>query len=141
MTRKAGKTRAHSRVRKASVSKKRAVPLRADPPKVRETSRSVRLAAPSPMQDTWDYGIDAWQRSILFLDALRRRANDMLAHEWAGKPPLLDFVLAKLPGGARTVRRQGERLPRRAWQARPLTRIRRHGDGGADDYRVAACAA
>jgi len=37
------------------------------------------------------YQIDLWQRSILFLDALRQRANNMLEHERAGLPPLLDF--------------------------------------------------
>ena len=34
---------------------------------------------------------DVWERSILFLDTLRQRADDLLAHERAGKPPLLDF--------------------------------------------------
>ncbi len=37
------------------------------------------------------YQIDRWQRTILFLDTLRQRANNMLAHEAAGMPPLLDF--------------------------------------------------
>ncbi len=37
------------------------------------------------------YQIDLWQRSVLFLDILRERANNMLAHEQAGLPPLLDF--------------------------------------------------
>ncbi|MBE0612729.1 MAG: DUF3141 domain-containing protein [Burkholderiales bacterium] len=39
----------------------------------------------------WQYQVDLWQRSILFLDILRERANNMLAHEQAGLPPLLDF--------------------------------------------------
>ena len=39
----------------------------------------------------WKYQLDLWQRSILFLDILRERANNMLAHEQAGLPPLLDF--------------------------------------------------
>ena len=38
-----------------------------------------------------EYGRDLWQRSILFLDTLRERANNMLDHERAGLPPLLDF--------------------------------------------------
>jgi len=91
MTQKAGKTKADGRAREARVSKKRAVPLRAERPKVRETSRSARLTTPVPLPDAWDYGFDAWQRTVLFVDALRQRANDMLAHERAGKPPLLDF--------------------------------------------------
>jgi len=39
----------------------------------------------------WKYQVDLWQRSILFLDILRERANNMLAHEQAGLPPLLAF--------------------------------------------------
>lgn len=37
------------------------------------------------------YQTDRWQRSVLFLDMLRERADNMLAHEEAGMPPLLDF--------------------------------------------------
>jgi hypothetical protein len=39
----------------------------------------------------YHYQRDFWERSILFLDTLRQRADDLLAHERAGKPPLLDF--------------------------------------------------
>ncbi len=38
-----------------------------------------------------EYGRDLWQRSVLFLDTLRERADNMLDHERAGLPPLLDF--------------------------------------------------
>jgi hypothetical protein len=38
-----------------------------------------------------EYGLDAWQRLVLFLDLLRQRGDDMLAHESAGLPPLLAF--------------------------------------------------
>ncbi len=41
--------------------------------------------------DWADYQIDAWQRSILFFDTLRQRADNMNEHEKAGMPPLLDF--------------------------------------------------
>ncbi len=41
--------------------------------------------------ELWSYGIDAWQRSILFWDVLRRRANIMMEHEEAGMPPVLTF--------------------------------------------------
>jgi len=34
---------------------------------------------------------DVFARSILFMDTLRERADIMIAHERAGKPPLLDF--------------------------------------------------
>jgi len=40
-------------------------------------------------QDAWQYGIDRVQRSVLFWDTLRQRGNNYLAHEAAGKPPLL----------------------------------------------------
>jgi len=39
----------------------------------------------------WAYSIDAWQRSVLFWDVLRKRANIMLEHEEAGMPPVLTF--------------------------------------------------
>lgn len=42
------------------------------------------------------YQVDRWQRSILFLDTLRERANNMLDHEAAGMPPLLDFEFETL---------------------------------------------
>lgn len=41
--------------------------------------------------DWADYQVDAWQRSVLFLDTLRQRANNMIEHEKAGMPPPLDF--------------------------------------------------
>lgn len=37
------------------------------------------------------YGIDLWERTILFWDTLRQRADNIIAHDVAGKPPLLDF--------------------------------------------------
>ncbi len=43
------------------------------------------------MRDMQRYGLDVWQRTVLFWDALRRRADNMLEHERAGLPPLLDF--------------------------------------------------
>ena len=38
-----------------------------------------------------EYGIDAWQRSILTLDVLRERGNQYLEHTKSGKPPVLVF--------------------------------------------------
>ena len=53
---------------------------------------SPRALAPQHlMQDAWEYGVDAIQRSILFWDTLRQRGNNFLAHEAAGKPPLLAY--------------------------------------------------
>lgn len=48
-------------------------------------------AAPWFIEEAFRYQIDRWQRSVLFLDMLRERTNNMLAHEEAGMPPPLDF--------------------------------------------------
>ncbi len=45
----------------------------------------------SLMQAYQDYVIDGAQRSVLFWDVLRRRANAALEHHASGKPPLLAF--------------------------------------------------
>ena len=45
----------------------------------------------SPWADLLEYQRDLWERSILFWDTLRQRADDMLEHERLGLPPLLDF--------------------------------------------------
>ena len=39
----------------------------------------------------WEYGVDAWQRSILFFDILRRRAAETVEHERGGFPAVLVF--------------------------------------------------
>lgn len=44
----------------------------------------------SMLTDAWEYQVDFWQRSLLFLDTLRERGDNMLAHEEAGLPPLLN---------------------------------------------------
>ncbi len=41
--------------------------------------------------DVLAYQRDVWERALMFFDTLRRRAYNMLAHEQAGKPPVLDF--------------------------------------------------
>ncbi len=41
--------------------------------------------------DWWNYTVDFAQRSILFWDILRQRGDNFLAHEKAGKPPVLHF--------------------------------------------------
>lgn len=63
-------------------------------PKPRELSLAALAPRTSPgtiLGDFLSYQRDAWERSILFFDVLRQRADNMLAHELAGKPPLLDF--------------------------------------------------
>ncbi len=70
-----------------------------------DSDRSTRLAQPwtgwaggeGPLsaQNFWRealaYNRDVLERSILFWDTLRQRADNMIAHERAGKPALLDF--------------------------------------------------
>lgn len=67
-----------------------------------ETASNLKLAASEVSEpgalpvaelwsDAWHYQVDFFQRSVLFLDILRERANNMLAHEQAGLPPLLNF--------------------------------------------------
>src|SRR4051812_22174814 len=51
-------------------------------------------AVKSPQQlcaDWFQYATDFAQRSTLFLDTLRKRGNNWIAHEQAGKPPLLAY--------------------------------------------------
>lgn len=64
------------------------------------TSQEAALSAsrrePDPsllrgIEDFAAYVRDVTERSVLFWDTLRQRADNMLAHERAGKPPLLDF--------------------------------------------------
>ena len=56
-------------------------------------------ASPFQPGELWNYGIDVWQRSVLFLDALRQRANIMMEHEEAGMPPVLTFQYETLLDG------------------------------------------
>ena len=69
------------------------------------------------------YGRDLWERTILFWDALRQRADNMIAHERAGKPPLLNFDYEILLDA-----RQFERPVNYA-----LAAIRKYGDKCIDD--------
>jgi len=77
----------------------------------------------STLEDAMAYQRDLWERTILFWDTLRQRADNMLAHERAGKPPLLDFDY-ELIADAR-------RLDRPANYA--LLRITRYGDQCLED--------
>ena len=53
--------------------------------------RGSAADAGQPLADALAYWVDFAQRSALFLDVLRERGDNMLAHERAGQPPLLDF--------------------------------------------------
>ncbi|MFD2192293.1 DUF3141 domain-containing protein [Pistricoccus aurantiacus] len=57
------------------------------------------LKIPSP-GDWLEYLADAGERSLLFWDTLRKRADNTLAHEQAGSPPLLKFDYEVLLDGA-----------------------------------------
>ena len=52
---------------------------------------AVIASATSQVSDVLAYHRDFWERWLLFIDTLRQRADDLLAHDRAGKPPLLDF--------------------------------------------------
>jgi len=55
------------------------------------TDGSSFFAFPNPVQDAFDYGIDAMQRWVLLLDVLRRRGDQFIEHAEKGKPPVLSF--------------------------------------------------
>jgi len=53
---------------------------------------AASMLTPFEMWRQWsEYTIDAGQRSVLYWDTLRRRGNQWLEHEAAGKPPVLKF--------------------------------------------------
>ena len=57
-------------------------------------AEQLRATATTPWgawQAGYDYAVDAAQRAVLFWDTLRARGNNFVAHERAGKPPLLHF--------------------------------------------------
>ena len=60
-------------------------------PAKRKEKPDGREAAPWAALDFLAYQHDFWERWVPFWDALRHRANNVLEHERAGLPPLLDF--------------------------------------------------
>ncbi len=64
-----------------------------NPPPATPTREAKEIAGlvSEALQELFDYQRDVAERTILFWDALRQRADNMIAHERAGKPPLLDF--------------------------------------------------
>lgn len=91
MTQDTTKPRQRTRNRKTPISKSRTRPLGLKAPEIPEKETAAQPAETSTLQEAQDYGLDFWQRSILFWDVLRRRADNMLEHERAGLPPVLDF--------------------------------------------------
>src|SRR5690349_5611184 len=65
--------------------------------RVRRAWRDAQAAARMPLTPLeayrqWHgYSVDFVQRSLLFWDTLRERGNNWLAHEAAGKPPVLAY--------------------------------------------------
>jgi pimeloyl-ACP methyl ester carboxylesterase len=51
-----------------------------------------RAWLPWQLTASWhEYAVDFYQRGVMLLDTLRRRGNQYLEHELAGKPPVLHF--------------------------------------------------
>ena len=78
------------------LSRSMALASKAPPPPI-EVSVPIKAkptgvaGLPKPLADAMGYSVDLLQRSLLFMDVLRQRGDNMLAHERAGQPPLLDF--------------------------------------------------
>jgi len=62
-------------------------------------SSSAPRPIPQMLKDWTEYATDFAQRSILFWDTLRQRGNDWIAHEEAGKPPVLAYRYEMLADG------------------------------------------
>ncbi|MFO1302958.1 MAG: DUF3141 domain-containing protein [Burkholderiales bacterium] len=68
-------------------------------------SYSTGARTPFEFARQWaEFQVDAAQRSVLFWDTLRRRGNQWLEHEAAGKPPVLNYRY-ELLADARTYER------------------------------------
>lgn len=63
----------------------------AQPPPASAVSQSTGAPGPVSIREYLDYQRDFLERAVLFWDTLRERAHNMIAHERAGLPPLLDF--------------------------------------------------
>jgi len=61
-------------------------------------------------RDWCEYGVDFAQRSVLFWDTIRERGNNWIAHEAAGKPPVLAYRYEVLSDGRR-FERVGDKVP------------------------------
>src|SRR5688572_17052637 len=61
--------------------------------------------SPPQLAAMWqEYLGDFWQRSVLFWDTLQRRGKQYIAHELAGKPPVLHFEYELVVDGRRLER-------------------------------------
>jgi pimeloyl-ACP methyl ester carboxylesterase len=55
------------------------------------TKQAFEMPVASALQDAIDYGVDAFQRGVLYLDAMRKSGNQFIEHFREGKPPVLAF--------------------------------------------------
>jgi len=62
-----------------------------EPTKAPPTATAAPAAASEVRDGAMRYPQDVYERWVLFLDTLRERADNMIAHERQGMPPLLDF--------------------------------------------------
>ena len=91
----AGVTNTNAGLQSQTGSKSVRNPRRASLPTRTSTASEERVDSetePFAQQaSAMDYAFDVWQRSVLFWDTLRQRANNMLEREEAGLPPVLVF--------------------------------------------------
>jgi hypothetical protein len=91
----------------ADKSKQTVLPLRIDEQSISVQPTGLPSAVPAGFEqisEFLDYSRDVWERSILFWDTLRQRADNMLEHERAGLPPLLDFKYEMISDARRSER-------------------------------------
>ncbi|MGO9597309.1 MAG: DUF3141 domain-containing protein, partial [Isosphaeraceae bacterium] len=73
-------------------------------PEAGKVTSNVPVSPWQTWQDWSSYLTDAVQRSLLFWDTIRRRGNQYLEHERAGKPPVLVFDYEMVVDGRRLER-------------------------------------
>jgi hypothetical protein len=75
---------------------------------IEATAKSLATPAGVNTADIWQawciYATDCLQRWMLFADTLRQRGNNFLAHERAGKPPLLVYDFETIVDGRKLAR-------------------------------------
>ena len=55
------------------------------------SSQPGPFGMPNMVADFWQYSIDAWQRSILFMDVMRQRSNQYMEQQARSVPHVLSF--------------------------------------------------
>lgn len=80
-------TRSATAIRQASASERPTVLSSGEAPLAARDEATQGLV----LEQALTYQRDLWERSVLFWDTLRQRAENMLEHERQGMPPMLDF--------------------------------------------------